>query len=123
MLRINLASSGESVSDEMHGGTWYVFDLIVLTAVAGASYFGVQYYMSAAKDSIEIVDSETNSIRDSIAKLQKSIDRFNALEGDIKQLASKVEAIKSITVSVFEKYKLIIVLEHLQLLQPSGVLV
>lgn len=121
MLRINLASGGESVSDEMHGGTWYVFDLVVLTAVAGASYFGIQYYMGAAKESIEIVESETKSVRDSISKLQKSINKFNTLEADIKQLSSKVEAIKSITVSVFEKYKLIIVLEHLQLLQPSGV--
>ena len=121
MLRINLASSGESVSDEMHGGTWYVLDLAVLLVVAGLAYMGIQYYMSAAKDSIEIVESETNSIRDSISKLQKSIDRFNTLEADIKQLSNKVEAIKSITVSVFEKYKLIIILEHLQLLQPSGV--
>ena len=121
MIRINLASSGESVSDEMHGGSWYVFDLIVLTAVAGAGYFGVQYYMSAAKDSIEIVESETRSISDSIAKLQQSLNRYNTLEVDINQLSNKVEAIKSITVSVFERYKLLIVLEHLQVLQPSGV--
>ena len=121
MLRINLASGGESVSDEVHGGSWYIFDVIVLVAVAGAGYFGVQYYMSAAKDSIEIVESDTSSIRDSIVKLQQSIERFNTLEVDIKQLSNKVQAIKSITVSVFERYKLLIALEHLQILQPSGV--
>ena len=121
MLRINLASSGESVSDEAQDGAWYVFDLIVLAAVAAAGYFAVQYYMSAAKDSIEIVESETRSIRDSISQLQQSIERFNSLEADIQRLSNKVEAIKSITVSVFERYKLLIVLEHLQILQPSGV--
>lgn len=121
MIRVNLASGGESVSDELHGSNWYIFDLIVLVAVAGAAYFGVQYYMSAAKDSIKIVENEINSTRDSIAKLQASIDRFNTLEVDIRQLSNKVEAIKSITVSVFERYKLLIALEHLQILQPSGV--
>ena len=121
MLRINLASSSESVSDETHGSAWYIFDLIVLAVVAAAGYFGVQYYMSAAKDSIEIIESETRSIRESIGKLQQSISRFDDLEADIRQLSNKVEAIKSITVSVFERYKLLIVLEHLQILQPSGV--
>ncbi len=121
MLRINLASGVEGVSDESRGSSWYVFDLIVLSAVAGAGYFGVQYYMSSAKDSIEIIENETRSIRGSIAKLKQSVDRFGTLEIDIKKLSNKVEAIKSITVSVFERYKLLIVLEHLQILQPSGV--
>lgn len=121
MIRINLASDGESGRDETLGTNWYILDLAVLAVVAGAGYLGMQYYMSFAKESIEIVESETRNISNSITKLQQSIDRFNTLEMDIKQLSGKVDAIKSITVSVFERYKLLIVLEHLQILQPSGV--
>lgn len=121
MIRINLTSENESARENILGSGWYIPDLFVLALVAGAGYLGIQYYMSSTKDIIEVTESETRNIRDSISKLQQSIDRFNSLETDIKQLSSKVEAIKSITVSVFERYKLLIVLEHLQILQPSGV--
>lgn len=121
MLRINLASGADSASYETQSSRWYIMDLVVLLAAAGVGYLAVQYYIGAAKDSIEIVESETKSIRDSIAKLQETINRYDTLEVDIRQLVNKIEAIKSITVSVFERYKLLIVLEHLQVLQPNGV--
>ncbi len=119
MLRVNLGSSGES--DEKHVSYWYLFDLIVLIVVVLAGYLGIQQYMVIAKAGIGVIESETRSIRDSIAKLQQSIGRYDTIESDIKQLNNKLQAIKAITVSAFEKYKLIIVLEHLQILQPSGV--
>ena len=121
MLRINLASSGESISDETSNSRWFVLDLLVLAIVAAAGYYGIQYHIGIAKDKIEIIESETKSISDSIVKLKHAEDRFNSLEVDIRSLANKVKAIQSITTSVFERYKIMIVLEHLQVLQPMGV--
>lgn len=117
MIRINLAAgSGEKQATSY----WYIMDLLVLLAVYAIGHYGMQYYMSVAKESINIVNSETESVKASIAKLQKYLTRFKTLEADINQLNNKINAIKSITVSVFERYKPLIVLEHLQVLQPDG---
>ena len=117
MIRINLSSTGGVVQSSF----WFLFDLIVLAVVVVGGYFGVEYYINIAKESINIVNNETANMQSSLKKLEEITNRYNSLESDINALQSKINAIRVITVSVFEKYKPLIVLEHLQVLQPDGV--
>ena len=115
MIRINLTGESGQRFDPR-----YLVDLVVLACAFAIGHYGMNYYLSVAKESINIVKSETDGVAASLEKLKGETARFESLEGDIQQLTSKIDAIRSITVSVFERYKPLIVLEHLQVLQPDG---
>ena len=115
MIRINLTGESGQRFDPR-----YLIDIIVLLGVFAVGHYGMEYYLSVAKECINIVQSETDGVTASLEKLKTETSRFESLEGDIKTLTNKIDAIRSITVSVFERYKPLIVLEHLQVLQPDG---
>lgn len=115
MIRINLTGESGQRFDPK-----YLIDIAVLLVIMAIGHYGMQYYLSVAKESINIVKSETDGVSASLEKLKGETARFESLEGDIKKLTGKIDAIRSITVSVFERYKPLIVLEHLQVLQPDG---
>ena len=117
MIRVNLSGTANVVQSNR----WYLFDLIVLLVVVGGGYYGVEYYIDAARDSIRIINAEKEDIMNSVRKLKSEEERYNKIEAEIAKLQAKIKAIEDITVSVFTRYQPLIVLEHLQVLQPDGV--
>ena len=117
MIRINLSGT----SSVVQSNRWYLFDLIVLAVVVGGGHYGVEYYVSAARDSIRIINTEKEDIMNSVEKLKSEEERYNKIENEIAGLQAKIKAIEDITISVFVRYQPLIVLEHLQVLQPDGV--
>ena len=118
MIRVNLSGTAGNV---IQSNRWYLFDLIVFMVVVGVGYYGVEYYIDAARDSIRIINAEKEDIMNSVRKLKSEEERYNKIEAEIAQLQAKIKAIEDITVSVFARYQPLIVLEHLQVLQPDGV--
>ncbi|MDE3268801.1 MAG: hypothetical protein OYH77_00780 [Pseudomonadota bacterium] len=117
MIRVNLSGTANVVASNR----WYIFDLIVLAVVMGGGYYGVEYYINAARESIRIINAEREDIMNSVRQLKSEEERYNQIEGEIAKLQAKIKAIEDITVSVFVRYQPLIVLEHLQVLQPDGV--
>jgi hypothetical protein len=115
MIKVNLCPS-----QELENPYWYAPDLALFLAVALMAYFGVRQYLGTIEADIRRVNDQIASLEDSTKKLEPDLKRFSTLDEDIKELNTKLEALRSITVSKIERYKLLIALEHFQTLKPLG---
>jgi hypothetical protein len=115
VIKINLCPI-----DELENQYWYVPDLAVAVMICLACYFGVDYYLNMIEDEIAVVNQETVELGEKFDQLQPDLERFKTLDADIQELRTKIESLKSITVSRISKYKPIIALEHLHNLSPEG---
>jgi hypothetical protein len=115
VIKINLCPL-----DELESQYWYLPDLAVAAVCLLASFLGVQYYLGTIQEEIDKVTESKVSLEDSYQKLAPDLERFKDLDADIAALNSKLQALRSITVSKISKYKPVIVTEHLQNLKPEG---
>lgn len=107
--------------DELESQFWWVPDVGTCALVFLLSFFSVQYYLGSLQDDIDASLAKKQSLVDSTKKLEPDLLRFKELKNNISELNSKLEALKSITISKVARYKPVIVLEHLQNLKPEGV--
>lgn len=116
MIKINLCPI-----DELESQYWYVPDIAVAAVVAVVSFLGVQYYLGTIQERIDTAQANIASLTENTDKLKPDLERFVRLKADGKDLNTKLDALKAITVSKISKYKPVIVIEHFQNLRPEGV--
>lgn len=115
MIRINLAPA-----DELENPYWFVPDVAVFVVFGLASFLIVRSYLDSIREEIDLVREQTASYQENTAKLKPELARFDTLEKEIADLNNRIAALNRITVSKIERYKPVIVLEHLQSLRPEG---
>ncbi len=115
MIKVNLCPV-----DELENEYWYIPDVLVLIAVAIAAFIAVNSYHDTIREKIDALTAEHQSKVESTNKLTPDLERFKNLGSDIAELETKIRALQAITVSKLGKYKLVIALEHLQNLKPTG---
>ena len=115
MLKINLCPI-----DELESRYWYLPDLALVAILALVSHMGVQRYLSGIEAEISAVEQATSSLKESYTRLAPDLGRFATLDQDVATLNTKLQALRSITVSKIAKYKPVIALEHIHNLLPAG---
>lgn len=116
MIKINLAPI-----DELESQYWYLPEAIMLILSISISYFGVQSYLDGIRDEILVTTTQVEEKDKSLKDLTKETARYDQLDKDIARLNQKLDALKKITVSKIDRFKPVILLEHLQNLKPEGI--
>jgi len=116
MIKINLCPR-----EEMENPHWWVVDAIVVVTLAFGGIFALQQYESSYQEKIEEATRQKESFDTSFAELKPDLDRAEELRKDNKNLTDLLTALQAITTSKIEKFKPVIVLEHMQTLKPEGV--
>jgi len=100
---------------------WYVADIVAAALVVFAmGYFGDEY-LAAIQSRIDEVSEQSSKQEEELKQLNPKVERFKNLDKDIAALTTKLRAIEAITKSKIARYRVLIVLEHLQNLKPDGV--
>jgi len=115
LIRINLTPPAR-----LKNKFWFIPELVLILAVGGASYGGVQWYLGSIEDQTRAVQSETENITRDIAKLRPDIEKYEQILKQIEVLKSKLESLDSLTSSKVARFLPIILLEQLQNLKPEG---
>lgn len=116
MIKINLAPL-----DEIDSPYWYLPEVIVLVLVLAISMFGVELYLEDIQQQVDNANLEKITIQENINTIKQETARYDQLESDIQKLKTKLDSLKDITANKMNKFKQVIVLEHLQNLKPEGV--
>jgi hypothetical protein len=116
LIKVNLCPI-----DELDNKYWYVPELVVCLVVAVVGYYGFKYYFDTVEDEIRQLEQSRAAADEDTKKLEPHLERFKTLQDDIRELNTKIVALKSITTSKISRYKPLIALEHLQNLKPDGV--
>jgi Tfp pilus assembly protein PilN len=116
MIKINLCPKVE-----LENPYWWVGDAAIVVILAFSGIYALQQYEASIQEKIDDANKRRESYETSLAELKPDLDRAEELKNDNKKLNELLVALQSITTSKIEKFKPVIVLEHLQSLKPEGV--
>lgn len=106
--------------EELDNPFWYIPEVVILSLVllggctVSDKLIG-SYEMEVAQLSAQTAEAQSNH-----AKIKPELAKFNSLNDDINKLKKTTESLRVITASKLEKYKPVVLLEHLHNLKPEG---
>lgn len=116
MIKINLTPIAE-----LENRIWWLPEVAALLLAFAGATFGFEKYIEMRRNEILEISQQTASIRESINRINPQVEKYKNLERDLTQLNTKLNAIKVITLSLPERFRIIISLEHIHNLKPDGV--
>ncbi|MBP9706153.1 MAG: PilN domain-containing protein [Oligoflexales bacterium] len=116
MIKINLTPIAE-----LENRIWWLLEVAALLLSFAGATFGFEKYIEMRRNEIIEISQQTAEIRESINRINPQVEKYKNLERDLSQLNTKLNAIKDITLSLPERFRIIISLEHIHNLKPEGV--
>lgn len=115
MIKINLTPI-----TEMESQYWWVPDVAAFLIAFLLTGQLTSYLLETTKLETQTIITDTDEIRASINEINPQIERYKNIEREIATLNNKLNALKLITITKPERFRTIIVLEHLNNLKPEG---
>ena len=115
MIKINLTPESE-----LRNPLWFVPEVLVLVIAYLVAGQVVDMQLGTMREQVADVDAEISQLTQSIASLEPKVAQFKTMDEDIRALQAKLGALKGITDSIINRFRPIIILEHLQNLKTPG---
>ncbi len=116
MIKINLTPE-----EELRSPLWWIPEVAIIVVIYLAASWAVNAQMQGLREKTAELDAQITQIEQSISSLQVKTKRYDNLDSQINDLKSKIDSLKGITVSIINRFRPIIILEHLQTIKPAGV--
>ena len=115
MIRINLTPL-----DHLENRFWYIPDLAVAIVFSFFGWVFGKAYLNNLKAESAIIQVETEEINQRTLRLRSQVRKYKRLRTEVEMLGQKLAILENLTGSKVDRYKPIIVLEHLQNLRLEG---
>lgn len=115
MIKINLVPI-----EELENPHWYLPEVMTMVLTVMISWFAVQAYLDGIREDIDNFSTDTANLEMSYKTILKETVRYDQLDKDISDLKDKLDSLRKITTSKIERFKPVILFEHLQNLKPEG---
>ncbi|MBC7660506.1 MAG: PilN domain-containing protein [Chitinophagaceae bacterium] len=116
MIKINLTPF-----EELDNPQWWVPDLVALFLVIAITFGGVFFYIDSLNQEIAAKEAEKTTIISETTALEGEVNKSDQLDGKIKTLDMRKDALKRITESKLVRYLPVILMENIQNLKPDKV--
>ena len=116
MLKINLAPT-----HELDSPFWFVPDLLLFLALSLIGFAAIQMYVGSIETEIDMVRQKAEKMKKGTEELQPKLKSYDEMIDKVDRLSNKRDSLKDITKVKIQRYKPVIVMEHLQNLKPYGV--
>lgn len=116
MIKINLAPQ-----DALDNPWWFVGDIAAVVGIYAAIFLLISTVLETKRESTNEINQQIEALNRDIQQISPEVAKYKNLDSEIKTLNSKLSAMKSITMSKSQRFRAVIILEHIHNLKPEGV--